>query len=192
MRIPIRKISRTENGICSVDFDDYVQECQHCLWTCKWMVRIYWELVTQLYKVLCSSSWRGETIRKLNDLYLAQKFHTWAQHQTILVAKLLAVSETFNFESRISLKNMLQQFMKLRNHIKTERLGSCPKVLHLSTTWNYSGSQTLSSIWDIQFWIKNSMEEHVAAVHEVEKPFENWTTRILPKSFTHELIKLFW
>ena len=143
----------TENGICSVDFDDYVQECQYCLWTCKWMVRINWELVTQLYKVLCSSSWRGETIRKLNDSDLAQKFHTWAQHQTILVAKLLAVSETFNFESRISWKNMLQQFMKRWNLSKIERLRFCPKVSHISTTSNYSGRQSLSCIWDIQFSI---------------------------------------
>jgi hypothetical protein len=68
---------------------------------------------------------------------------------------------------------MLQQFMKRRNHSKTERLGSCPKVSHMSTTSNYYGSQTFSSIRDIQFSIKNNMEEHVAAVHEEEKPFEN-------------------
>ena len=43
--------------------------------------------------------------------------------------------------------------MKRRNHLKIERLGSCPKVSHMSTTSNYSGSQTLSSIWDIQFSI---------------------------------------
>ena len=83
--------------------------------------------------------------------------------------------------------------MKMRNHPKIERLGCCPKVSHISTTSNYSGIQTLSSIWDIQFSIKNNMEEHVVAVHEDEKPSENWTTRMLPKSFTHEHnIKLFW
>ena len=72
-------------------------------------------------------------------------------------------------------------------------LTHCPKVSHISTTSNYSGIQTLSGIWDIQFSIKNNLEEHVVAVHEDEKPSENWTTRMLPKSFTHEHnIKLFW
>ena len=88
---------------------------------------------------------------------------------------------------------MLQQFMKLKNNLKMESLGSCLKVSHMSTTSNYSGGQTFSSNWDIQFYIKNNMEEHVAAVHDEEKPLENWTTWILPKSFTHEHnIKLFW
>ena len=39
------------------------------------------------------------------------------------------------------------------NHLKTERIGPCPKVSHISTTPNYSGSQSLSSICDIQFSI---------------------------------------
>jgi hypothetical protein len=88
---------------------------------------------------------KNET-QKLNVSDLAQKFHTLAQHQTILVAKLLAASETFNFRSRITWKNMMQQFMKRRNHSKIEWLESCPKVSHMSTTSNYSVSQTLSSI----------------------------------------------
>ena len=57
------------------------------------------------------------------------------------------------FRSRITWKNMLQQFMMRRNHLKTERLGSCPKVSTMSTTSNYSGSQSLSSVCDIQFSI---------------------------------------
>ena len=95
---------------------------------------------------------KNET-QKLNVLDLAQKFHTSAQHQTSLVAKLSAVSETFNFRSRMTWKNMLQQFMKRWNLSKIERLWSCPKVSHISTTSNYSGSQSLSSIWEIQFSI---------------------------------------
>ena len=124
---------------------------------------------------------------------LKKTFFTWAHHQTILVAKVKTVSDTFSFRSRITWKNMLQQFMMRRNHLKTERLGSCPKVSHISTTSNYSGSQSLSKFGDIQFSIKNNMKEHVAAVHEEMKPFKNWTPRILSKSFTHQHnIKLFW
>ena len=59
----------------------------------------------------------------------------------------------FNFQSRITWKNTLQQFMKRWNLSKIERLGSWPKVSHISTTSNYSGSQSLSSIWEIQFSI---------------------------------------
>ena len=43
--------------------------------------------------------------------------------------------------------------MKRWNLSKIERLGSWPKVSHISTTSNYSGSQSLSSIWEIQFSI---------------------------------------
>ena len=68
-----------------------------------------------------------------------------------------------------------------------------PKSLHISTTSNYSGSQSLSSTWEIQFSIKKRMERHVAAVHEEVTPFKNWRPRILPKRFTHQKnIKLFW
>ena len=59
----------------------------------------------------------------------------------------------FNFQSRITWKNTLQQFMNRWNLSKIERLGSWPKVSHISTTSNYSGSQSLSSIWEIQFSI---------------------------------------
>ena len=55
------------------------------------------------------------------------------------------------FWSRIRWKNTLLQFMKRWNLPEIERLWSCPKVSHISTTSNYSGSQSLSSIWDIQF-----------------------------------------
>ena len=55
---------------------------------------------------------------------LKKTFYTWAHHQTILVAKVKTVSDTFSFQS--------------------------------------------------------SIEEHGGAVHEIEKPLENWTTRMVP------------
>jgi hypothetical protein len=101
------------------------------------------------------------------------------------------LSSIWDIQFSIYFLNFLKQNQKWNS--KTECLGSCQKVSHISTTSNYSGRQTLSSIWDIQFSIKNNMEEHVAAVHEEKKPFKNWSTWIMPKSFTHEHnIKLFW
>ena len=79
-----------------------------------------------------------------------------------------------------SIFNLLFEFLKAKLKMKLKNWTSwiLPKVSHISTTSNYSGSQSLSSIWQIQFWSRIRWKN-------TEFPW-------IPK-FLHDLIiKLFW
>ena len=102
--------------------------------------------------------------------------HVAAVHEEKEPFKCDVCDYSFQLKSRTytsSGKNMLQQFMKRRNHSKIERFGSFPKVVHMSKISNYSGSRTLRKIADIQFSIKNKMEKHVASKYWRIKRFIN-------------------